>query len=51
MSGDLNAKLHFAISILIFGSMFEKFGLKVKISSIDKGVLNLRTSNNSRKVW
>ena len=41
-----NAKLHFAISILTFGrikSMFEKRGLKVTFSSIDKGVLNLRT--------
>ena len=54
MSGALNAKLHFAISILTFGrirNMFEKRGLKVTISSIDKGVLNLRTLNNSRKVW
>ena len=51
MSDALNA-LNFAISILTIEriiSIFEKRALKVTSSSIDKGVLNLRTLNDSIK--
>ena len=53
MSGALNAKLHFAISVLTFErirSMFKKRGLKVTISPIDKGVLNLVVEIKSLKL-
>ena len=54
MSGALNAKVHFAISIFTFGrirSMFKKRGLKVTISSTDKDVLNLRTLNITQEKY